>query len=117
MSAIDDKYATLGGPKSFLGVPVGPETTAPDGVGRFRHYQGGSIYWTQQTGAYEVHGLIREKWAALAWERGFLGYPLTDETATPDGSGRFNHFQRGSIYWTPQTGAHEIHGSIRDMWA
>ena len=22
-----------------------------------------------------------------------------------------------SIYWTPQTGAHEIHGAIRDEWA
>ena len=53
----------------------------------------------------------------LGWERSFLGYPLTDETATPDGVGRYNHFQGGSIYWTPATGAHEVHGAIRGQWA
>jgi uncharacterized protein with LGFP repeats len=117
MSTIDDKYAALGGAGGFLGTPVSPETSTPDGVGRFRHYQEGSIYWTPQTGAHEVHGLIRETWAALAWERGFLSYPLTDETPTPDAVGRFNHFQGGSVYWTPQTGAHEVHGAIREEWA
>ena len=45
------------------------------------------------------------KWASLGWERSFLGYPLTDETGTPDGVGRYNHFQGGSVYWTPGTGA------------
>ena len=47
--------------------------------------------------------------------RGFLHYPVTDETGTPDGVGRFNHFEGGSIYWTPGTGAKEVHGAIRDQ--
>jgi hypothetical protein len=34
-----------------------------------------------------------------------------------DGSGRFNHFQGGSIYWAPTTGAHVVHGAIREKWA
>jgi uncharacterized protein with LGFP repeats len=25
-----------------------------------------------------------------------LGYPVTDETGTPDGHGRYNHFQGGT---------------------
>ena len=121
MSAISDKYAALGGPGGFLGGPLGPESPTPDGVGSFRHYQFGSIYWTPQTGAHEVHGAIREKWAALGWEN--FGYPATDETGTPDGVGRFNHFHNiqnngdSSIYWTPQTDAHEVHGAIREKWA
>jgi hypothetical protein len=117
MTFIDDKYAALGGARSFLGAPTINETPMADGIGRYRHFQGGSICWSLQTGAHEVHGAIREKWASLSWERGFLGYPTTDETATPDGVGRFNHFQGGSIYWTPQTGAHEVHGAIRQRWA
>jgi uncharacterized protein with LGFP repeats len=117
MSDIDVKYAQLGGAAGFLGAPTIPETTAPDGAGRYRHYQGGSIYWSSATGAHEVHGDIRGKWASLGWERSFLGYPLTDETKTPDGVGRYNHFQGGSIYWTPSTGAHEVHGDIRGRWA
>ncbi|MCB0064179.1 MAG: hypothetical protein KDE19_18780 [Caldilineaceae bacterium] len=117
MSAIDDKYAVLGGANSFLGKPVIPESSTPDGIGAFRHYEFGSIYWSPSTGAHEVHGAIRGKWSALGWERSFLGYPITDESVTPDGVGRFNHFQGGSIYWTPSTGAHEVHGAIRARWS
>jgi uncharacterized protein with LGFP repeats len=117
LTAIDDKYAALGGPSGWLGAPAGPESIPPDGVGRFRHFQGGSIYWAPATGAHEVHGAIRGLWSQLGWERSFLGYPATDESPTPDGVGRFNHFQGGSIYWTPQTGAHEVHGAIRGLWS
>jgi hypothetical protein len=114
---IESEYLDLGGPTGWLGPPTDGEKTAPDGNGRFRHFQRASIYWTPRTGAHEVHGAIRDKWASLGWERSFLGYPLTDESGTPDGVGRFNHFQGGSIYWTPRTGAHEVHGAIRDKWA
>ena len=117
MSAIDDKYAALGGAGGLLGAPVSPEQFTPDRIGCYRHYRGGSIYWTRATGAWAVHGAIRAKWAALGWERSILGYPLTDETRTPDGVGRFNHFQGGSIYWTRATGAWEVHGAIRAKWA
>jgi len=113
MSAIDDKRAQLpwlGNPKDEgAGAQEGP---MPDGRGRTRDYDNGTIYWTPQTGAHEVHGDIRICHARHAW----LGYPLTDETGTPDLTGRFNHFEHGSIYWTPQTGAHEVHGAIRDLW-
>jgi hypothetical protein len=117
MSAIDDKYAALGGAKSILREPLVPETTTPDGVGHFRHYQDGSIYWHPSTGAHMVRGAIRQKWASLGWERSPLGYPTTDETATPDKKGFFTHFQGGSIYWHPATGAHVVQGAIREKWA
>lgn len=68
-------------------------------------------------GAFEVHGAIRERYLALGAEASILGYPRTDESGTPDGRGRFNHFQGGSIYWTAGTGAHEVHGLIRDRWS
>jgi uncharacterized protein with LGFP repeats len=112
-------YLALGGPAAFLGYPVTDETGTPDGIGRFNHFSNsGSIYWTPGTGAWSVHGAIRSKWASLGWELGFLGYPVTDETGTPDGIGRFNHFSNsGSIYWTPGTGAWSVHGAIRSKWA
>jgi uncharacterized protein with LGFP repeats len=122
MSAIDDKYGSLGGTAGILGKPVDAgagdqEMPTASGRGRCRDFEGGSIYWSPQTGAFEVHGGIRVKWAQLGGERGFLGFPLTDETGTPDGRGRYNHFEGGSIYWTPQTGAFEVHGAIRGEWA
>src|SRR5438128_11095569 len=62
---IPDKYAELLGPNGFLGQSVTEEQTAPDGVGRHQHFQGGSIYWSPTTCAHEVHGLIRDRWAGL----------------------------------------------------
>lgn len=115
--AIRAKWDSLGAEEGFLGSPTTDELSTACGGGRFNHFQGGSIYWTPATGAHEVHGAIRGKWAGLGWECGFLGFPLTDETTTPDGIGRYNHFQNGSIYWTPATGAHEVHGIIRNKWA
>jgi hypothetical protein len=102
---IGQKYEALGGESGFLGKPLNDETGTPDGVGRFNHFEGGSIYWTPQTGAREVHGLIREKWASLGWERGALGYPVSDEQDLPGGGGKFSQFQRGRIVWKPATGA------------
>jgi uncharacterized protein with LGFP repeats len=101
-----------------FGLPLTDELTTPDGLGRYNHFQGGSIYWTPSTGAHEVHGAIRAEWAATGWETGPTGYPVTDEMTTRDGVGRFNHFSKGgSVYWTPSTDAHEVHGAIRDAWA
>ncbi|MFP2924197.1 LGFP repeat-containing protein, partial [Pyxidicoccus sp. 3LG] len=87
------------GSGSPLGYPITGETVTPDGVGRFNHFRKGtvegSIYWTPATGAHEVHGPIRARWAELGWERGSLGYPVTDEYAVS--GGRESEFQKGFI--------------------
>lgn len=111
-ASIAAKYQSLGGASGFLGSPKGAEGVAPDGVGRYRHYQGGSIYWSPKTGAHEVHGAILQKYLSFGAPANLLGYPGTDEETSPDGIGRYNHFEKGSIYWSPQTGAHEVHGAI-----
>jgi GH25 family lysozyme M1 (1,4-beta-N-acetylmuramidase) len=117
--SILNHYQQLGGPGGALGFPTTDETSTPDGVGRYNHFsKNASIYWTPKTGAWSVQGSIRDRWAALGWEGGPMGYPTTDETSTPDGVGRYNHFSKNaSIYWTPSTGAWSVQGSIRDRWA
>ncbi|MBO0730097.1 MAG: twin-arginine translocation signal domain-containing protein [Acidimicrobiaceae bacterium] len=129
-------YEALGGPRAFLGYPVCDELGTPDRIGRFNHFEKtsssgqvldvGSIYWTPELGAWSIHGWIRAKWASLGWERSVVGYPVTDETGSPDGIGRYNRFSKlnsagrvvdvGSIYWTPELGAWSIHGLIREKW-
>jgi hypothetical protein len=109
---ISDKYAQLGGAAGFLGQPTIAETWAPDGVGRYRHYEGGSIYWHPRSGAHEVHGLIRQRWAQLNWELGYLGYPVTDEIDTVDGGGRVSRFEGGELIWRESTNTvHEVKAS------
>lgn len=116
-SPIRVAWHALGASSSPLGDPVTGELATPDQVGRYTHFRSGSIYWTPTTNAQEVYGSIRQRWTALRWEAGVLGYPVTGERDTPDRRGRYNHFQSGSIYWSPATGAHEVYGSIRARWA
>ncbi len=115
--SIRDTYRSLGGARSALNLPTTSELPTPDRIGRFNHFLGGSIYWTSWTGAREVRGAIRERWSLLGWEKSALGYPTTNELPTPDRIGRFNHFQNGSIYWTPGTSSREVRGAIRERWA
>jgi hypothetical protein len=119
--AILAKYLAKGGPAGILGFPTTDETGTADGIARFNQFSGtggSAIYWTPNGGAHEVHGGIYAKWSSLGGEAGILGFPTTDETGTPDGVGRYNHFSRNaSIYWTPSTGAWSVHGAIRAEWA
>ena len=113
-------YAALGWERG-LGYPTSDEQKAHDGVGRFHTFERGIIVWHPQTGACAVIGDILARYLAVGGTR--YGYPTTDESATPDGRGRFNHFvdvndgHEKSIYWTPETGAHEVFGLIRRRWA
>ncbi len=114
--AIRQKWADYGWETGRLGYPTTSDAPTAQNNGYYTHFQGGSIFWSGSTGAHIVWGGIREKWSALGWEQGRLGFPTTDETATPDGIGAYNHFQGGSIYWSPSTGAHSVWGAIRDKW-
>jgi hypothetical protein len=116
IGAIEQKYLSLGGCSSFLGAPLTEETMTPDTKGRYTVFEGGSIYWTQDTGAHEVHGTIRDAWKNIGWETSVLAYPTSDELATTTGTGKKNLFQGGAIYWSAATGAHEIYGDIRQKW-
>lgn len=121
LGAILDRYLSLGGSSGFAGYPTTDETPTADGVGRFSEFQNATICWHPTSGAFEIHGDIRATWQRLggaAW-----GYPVTNETPTRDGVGRFNHFRVGgngeerSIHWHPNTGAHGVQGKIREHWS
>ena len=63
-----------------------------------------------------VIGAINQRYLALGGCRSTLGAPQMNERKTPDGVGHYSVFDRGSIYWTEATGAHEVLGRIRDAW-
>ena len=117
--AIYAHWQKNGGADGELGFTKTDELVPPDQQGRLNHFEGGSIYWSPKTGAHIVKGAIRSLWSHMGWETGWLGYPVTDELATPvpKSYGRFNHFEGGSIYWTPTTGAIALPKSVFDTWA
>ncbi|HWM03169.1 MAG TPA: hypothetical protein VNP92_12630, partial [Actinophytocola sp.] len=108
------RYKAMGAERSVLGYPTADEAGPADG--RFGNFQRGSIYWTPTHGAHDVVGGIRTRWTALGGVTG-LGYPTTNESDTGNKKGRYNHFERGSIFWSSATGAWDVRGAIRDRWA
>ncbi len=109
---IGEQWNKLG--REEFGYPITDELTAPDGQGRYNHFRAvhlpnkpeASIYWTSSTGAHEVYGGIRDKWANLGWEKSVLGYPTSGEFQ--DGIYRRSNFQGGYIRWSPQGGAQPV---------
>ena len=102
-------WRALGGERGLLGHPVAGERAAGGG-GRVSVFEGGAVFWTGRTGAREVHGEIREHYQQRGGPGGFLGYPVGDEEAVA--AGRVSRFEGGHVYWSPATGAHEVHGQI-----
>jgi len=106
---LQQRYDELGG-AAALGEPVEKTIGA---MWRFADWA--LVVNPDHQRAYRIIGAIYAKWREVG---GGFGYPQNDETATPDGIGRYNHFSNGaSIYWTPSTGAHAIYGDIRARWA
>ncbi|APT89661.1 hypothetical protein CFRA_10965 [Corynebacterium frankenforstense DSM 45800] len=104
--------ATRGG---VIGSCVNNEYDAGEG-GKAQDFRGGTAYWSPDTGAHALFGAINARYAELGGANSWLGFPKTGELTAPDGVGRFVHFEHGSIYWTPETGAHAIPGDMFRHW-
>lgn len=50
---------------------------------------------------FSVGGLIGERWLQLLGEDGPLGRPTSEETGVPDGEGRQQTFEHGTVAWMP----------------
>ncbi|WP_432506152.1 LGFP repeat-containing protein [Kineococcus arenarius] len=122
---IRDGWGRLGWEGGRMGFPTSDEQTTYSRRGKYQEFEGGTVYWTPWTGAHGVGGAIEQEYEdyySSTFEccpdaEEVLGFPVTSEITTPNGRGAYNHFQWGSIYWSPGTGAHAVHGAIRDIWA
>jgi len=104
--------------KGFLGQPKGPEVPTADKTGRWQEFDNGAIYWhpnVDKGTAHEIHGEILKRWRTIGSET-TTGYPRTDELV--HGVGRSSHFSKDwAIYWSPKTGAWEVHGAFLNYYA
>ncbi|GAB7192638.1 hypothetical protein NUM3379_33470 [Kineococcus sp. NUM-3379] len=106
----------LAGTAGDLGEPLGPVQRTADGRAWLQRSAGGSVYSSAATGAHVVRGEVARVWLASGAETGPLGLPTTDVVATGDGRGTFAHFEHGSVYASPTTGAHAVRGAVRTAW-
>jgi uncharacterized protein with LGFP repeats len=93
-----------------FGYPITDELVTPGGRGRFNHFRSvhlagkpeASIYWSPESGAHEIYGAIRAKWAEMGWEGSPLHFPISAEHDHP--GGRIQEFQNGRLFWSPTSG-------------
>jgi hypothetical protein len=101
--AIIAKWAAIGWEKSPLGWPETDEI--PLAGGAFQRFNHGHIYWTPKYGAFVVTGAIFDAWAKQNWEKGTLGYPVSDY---------ISNNQPGNKYRAPLGGIQNFeHGFIQ----
>lgn len=101
IGSIRQTWLSHGGADGPLGQPLTHELKTPDGRGRFNHFDGGSVYWTPEFGAFAVWGDIRLAWERIGWERSPLGYPVSREVQSELPGFRVEqHFERGILLWT-----------------
>ena len=109
-------WGRYGWERGPVGYPVGDTVCGLLRGGCFQQFQGANIHWSPASGARATRGAIGRAWGAQGWERGFLGYPTSDEICGLPDRGCFQLFQGGSIYWSPASGARPVRGAIRSAW-
>lgn len=107
---INEVVATNG----WLGPCLTGEYQVKGGVAQDFH--GGRVFFGPDTGAYPVAGMLGGGYQAIGGPDSELGLPIGFEEPLPDGRGRFQQFQHGSLYWTPETGARVVSGAILAEW-
>ncbi|WP_019204018.1 N-acetylmuramoyl-L-alanine amidase [Tsukamurella sp. 1534] len=82
-----------------LGYPVVDHTELPEG--QVEAFERGVLYRRNDAAAgYFVTGVIGARWARGGYEKSALGWPVSPQTALPDGSVQ-QDFEHGRMAWSP----------------
>ena len=102
-AAMRDRWAEHGREDGQMGYPLSDVQIAPDGTGRYLHFEdGSSIYWYPIIGAWRIPTEIFRIWAQFDFEKGRFGYPasgMNQVSISPGELGIGQSFQRGSIIY------------------
>ncbi|GAB3357328.1 S8 family serine peptidase [Modestobacter lapidis] len=111
-----DGWARQGWEGGPLGYPVTDTTCGLKDGGCYQHFQGGTVMYSPASGSWAVTGTLRDRWFASGSEGGVLGYPVSAPVCGLRDGGCFQHFERGSIYWTSRTGPRVVAGAMLEAW-
>jgi uncharacterized protein with LGFP repeats len=108
------RWQQSGAASGTLGLPTGDDTLVANGS--MTSFQGGTVYWSQGTGARVVKGAILNRYQAMGGPGNF-GFPTGEEGQDPKSPGTYySNFERGDIVWNAAVGAHNVSGPLLDRW-
>ncbi len=116
-AAEQEPTVTEGCIQSALGLPIGDEVDVPNVPGaRMQAFQGGWIYWSNDTGAHAVIGANNDLYQKMGTAGSYLGLPTSDEGLLWNGGTQSLNsdqlFENGKILFTQKFGAYAIHGGL-----
>ncbi|MGY1690050.1 LGFP repeat-containing protein [Geodermatophilus sp. SYSU D01105] len=113
--AILERYLAAGAQAGEFGFPTASYANTPGVVeGKTTQFQGGTFFWSKDTGARVLRGAILERYQRFGGSR-VLGLPTTDDVPAARGGARAS-LQGGVIYWSSSTGAHVVRGAVLQRW-
>lgn len=115
-TAIQARWVSLGGETGWLGAVASTVFCELRDRGCVQRYEHGAIHWSSATGAHATTAAIATKWAALNWESGRLGYPISEQVCTLKNAGCVQRFEGGAVHWSPATGAYATWAAIAAKW-
>lgn len=99
--SFDNRYSAAGYESGYLRYPTSDENSIQTNnqvTGKWQSFQGGQMYWSNSTGVWDVrYGAMFNRYSALGYEGGYLGYPQAAETTVSNGA--YQQFQGGRLYW------------------
>lgn len=110
---IIERWRSLGGRKSALGLPVSGEFAVSKGSQQ--RFERGHIYWSPATGARHLRGAILARYHKWDGAESRLGFPVKGMMEALNG-GHKAAFQGGYIFSARRTGAHVLYGRILQRW-
>jgi uncharacterized protein with LGFP repeats len=113
---VRNRWLALGGHNGALGLPTMDTRCGLRNGGCGQHFTRGTLYWSSSTGARTLVGAIRDRHLAIGGDRSVLGYPTMDTRCGLKNGGCGQHFEGGTVYWSPSTGARIVGLSIRTRY-
>ena len=112
-----DEYYNANGTSAGLGNPGGLQQGSSDGVGLYRQYELGTVFWSPSSGAHATSGAILNLFNATGGVKGALRYPTGEMACGLVRDGCRQDFQRGTVAASPATGTRFTNGAIGSAWA
>ena len=104
IDSISQRYNVIGNENSNLGYPSSPKICGLRDGGCYQGFENGAIYWSLNSGTYDVRGPLRTRYMQLFGEGGRLGYPTGAATYNSSMTEGSQQFQYGTLRWSSTNG-------------